>query len=198
MRFGTTDCGLFVRGEHARVIHPIGASWIARQWRCKSWTCCIRDVAVWTYNRRRRSSIATGCKVLFLEVATNPSCKGHAERWDAIFLHRWPPPEVFEDAIEWMQLKAMQSGSLAHDGHFLESLYRRREAEASDAEKRSDAIAELNAYRSLVSDFSGLEEVSEYEKKLIALTSSPSLKEALKKEQGQITTHAELTRLRRS
>ena len=107
--------------------------------------------------------------------------------------HRWAPPEVFEDAIEWMQLKAMQSGSLAHDGHFLESLYRRREAEAIDAEKRSDAIAELNAYRSLVSDFSGLEEVSGYEKKLIALKSSPSLKEALKKEQGQITTQAELT-----
>lgn len=107
--------------------------------------------------------------------------------------HRWAPAEVFEDAIEWMQLKAMQNGSLAHDGQFLESRYRRREAEASDAEKRSDAIAELNAYRSLVSDFSGLEDVSEYKKKLTALKSSPRLKEALKKEQGQITTQAELT-----
>jgi len=107
--------------------------------------------------------------------------------------HRWASPEVFEDAIEWMQLKAMQSGSLAVDGQFLESLYRRREAEASDAEKRSDAIAELNADRSLVSDFSGLEDVSGYEKKLTALKNSPRLKEALKKEQGQMTTQAELT-----
>jgi dienelactone hydrolase len=107
--------------------------------------------------------------------------------------HRWAPPEVFEDGIEWMQLKAMQSGSLADNGQFLESLYRRREEEAGDAERRSDAIAELNAYRSLVSDFSGLKDVSEYEKKLTALKSSPSLKEALKKEQGQITTQAKLT-----
>ena len=38
-------------------------------------------------NRRRRSSIATGRKVLLLEVATNPSCKGRPERWDALFLH---------------------------------------------------------------------------------------------------------------
>ncbi len=107
--------------------------------------------------------------------------------------HRWAPAEVFEDAIEWMQLKAMQSGSLAHDGQFLESLYRRRETEASDAEKRRDAIAELNAYHSLVFDFGSLEDVSEYEKKLTALKRSPDLKEALKKEQGQITAQAELT-----
>jgi dienelactone hydrolase len=107
--------------------------------------------------------------------------------------HRWAPVEVFEEAIEWIQLKAMQSGSLAHDEGFLESLYRRREAEASDAEKRNDAIAELSALRSLVSDFSGLKDVSGHEKTLAALKRSPSLKAALKKEQDEINAQATIS-----
>jgi hypothetical protein len=87
----------------------------------------------------------------------------------------------------------MQSGNLALDVAFLGSLYRQREAEAREAEKRGDAIAELVAYRSLVSDFSGLKDASAYEKKLTALESSPSLKESLKREQEQITAQAALS-----
>jgi dienelactone hydrolase len=107
--------------------------------------------------------------------------------------HQWASAEIFQDAIEWMQLKAMQSGTLLPDAAFIELLQSRREAEANDAAKRGDAIAELNAYRSLVSDFRGLKDISQFEQKLTALKTSSALKAALKKEQGQIAEQAVLT-----
>ncbi len=100
--------------------------------------------------------------------------------------HQWAPAEVFEHAIEWMQLKAMQAGTVTPDAAFIQSLLDRTQAEADSAEKGGDAIAELNADRMLVSDFSGLKDVSQFQSKLTALKASSGLKEALKKEEDQI------------
>jgi dienelactone hydrolase len=106
--------------------------------------------------------------------------------------HQWAPPEIFEDAIEWMQLKAMQAGSVARDDRFLEPFFRDAQEQAEDAAKRGDALAELAAYRLLVSDFGGLKDVAQYEPRLAALKASPQLKAALKKEQEQIAMQESL------
>lgn len=107
--------------------------------------------------------------------------------------HQWAPPEIFQDAIEWMQLKAMQAGSLSRDPVFVESIYRKRETEANDAARRGDAIAEFSARRSLVSDFDGLKDVSPDEQKLTVLKASPALRVAFKREQEQIAAQAEVS-----
>jgi dienelactone hydrolase len=107
--------------------------------------------------------------------------------------HQWAPPTVIEDAVEWIHLKAMQTGAQPPDAAFIERFYARMQAEALDAEKRGDAIAQLNAYRSLASDFTGFKDVKEYDAKLAALKQSPALKAALKKEQDAITNQNVLT-----
>jgi dienelactone hydrolase len=107
--------------------------------------------------------------------------------------HQWAPAEIVEEAIEWMQLKAMQTGSLPRDDRFIGQFFNEMEARAKEAENRRDAIGQLSAYRSLVSDFSGLREMGEYGEKLAALKRSARLKEAFKKEQDEIREQESLS-----
>ena len=106
--------------------------------------------------------------------------------------HQWAPAPVIEDAVEWMMVKAMQAGDLPRDPAFIDRRFHEAQAEADDAERKSDAIAQFNAYRSLASDFIGLRDVTEYEKKLVVLKESASLKTALKGEQEQIAEQSRL------
>ncbi|MBZ5719584.1 MAG: hypothetical protein LAO03_04305 [Acidobacteriia bacterium] len=107
--------------------------------------------------------------------------------------HRWGTPPVIAEAVEWIHLKAMQAGTLRPDPAFIDEMFKKRQAEADQAVKQSDAIAQLSAYRSLASDFKGLKDVSEYEVKLAALKKSAALKEALKKEDETIAEQRTLT-----
>jgi dienelactone hydrolase len=100
--------------------------------------------------------------------------------------HQWAPADVMQDAVEWMMLKAMQSGSQAPDAAFIDRFFLRMQAEGDDAQKRGDAIAQLNAYRSLTSDFSGFKDIAGYETKLATIKKSAFLKSALGKEHNQI------------
>jgi dienelactone hydrolase len=106
--------------------------------------------------------------------------------------HQWAPPEVMEKAVEWITLKAMQGGSQPRNAALIDRLWLRAQQQAVDAEKAEDAIARLKAYRSLVSDFKDLKNVSIYEDKLAALKKSAELKSALKKEKDQIADQASL------
>jgi dienelactone hydrolase len=106
--------------------------------------------------------------------------------------HQWAPASIMEDAVEWLLLRAMKAGDRATDLAFVNRLFQARQAEAEDAAKRNDAISELDAYRSLVSDFAGLKDVTSFEKKLTALKNSPELKAALKSEQDQIADQSTL------
>lgn len=99
--------------------------------------------------------------------------------------HQWTPPGIREDAVEWLMLKAMQTHDLTPDSGFIDRMFRQRQAEAEKAERNNDALAQRNASRSLVSDFSGLKDTPEAERKVAALKSS-TLKGAVKKEQEQI------------
>lgn len=100
--------------------------------------------------------------------------------------HQWAPSAVMEEAVQWINLKAMQAGALTPDAPFIDQILRQRQAEADDAEKNRDALAQFNAYRSLTSDFSGLRDVTAATAKLATLKQSPALKAALTSEMEQI------------
>jgi predicted esterase len=100
--------------------------------------------------------------------------------------HRWAPPAIMEEAIEWLVLKSIQAGDLPPSPTFVDRLFQQIQKEALEAAKRNDAIAELSAERSLVADFSGLKDTAEGEKNLATLKKSAALKAALKHEQQQI------------
>lgn len=122
------------------------------------------------------------------------------EEWGAAYRlrvfdgeHQWAPPAIFNEALEWLQLKAMLAGSAPPDPPFIDQMFARSLKQADDAAQRKDALAQFEAYCSLASDFSGLKDVSQYQAKLAALKSSPDLKQALKKEQEQTDQQRSLT-----
>ena len=106
--------------------------------------------------------------------------------------HQWAPAAVMEEAVQYMNLKAMQAGSLAADEAFIDRLLDKTRAEAADAGARKDPIAQLSAYRALITDFSGLRDVKEATQKLTALQQSPALKAALKSEREQMSEQLKL------
>ena len=106
--------------------------------------------------------------------------------------HQWAPAAVMEEAVQYMNLKAMQAGNLTADQAFLDRLMDTTRKEAVDAESRKDAIAQLTAYRALISDFGGLRDVKEATQKLTALQQSPALKAALKSEREQMSDQLKL------
>ena len=100
--------------------------------------------------------------------------------------HQWAPPDVMDEALQWMALKSMQSGDLAPDPAFIERVLQSTRAEADQAGRNRNALAQLAAYRTLVSDFAGLKDAAELAKSLSALKQSADLKAALKAEREQI------------
>jgi dienelactone hydrolase len=108
--------------------------------------------------------------------------------------HQWAPAAVMEDAIQWLQLKAMQAGDLTADAAFIERQFQRMQKEADAAEKASDALAQFGAYRCLASDFAGLRDVNSVSTRLAALKQSSALKAALKNEQEQIAGQLNIER----
>ncbi len=107
--------------------------------------------------------------------------------------HGWAPKEIVDDAVAWIHLKALQAGIQPRDPAFLEEFFSKIKVEAADAERKGDPIGELSAYRTMVSDFAGLENVTEFETKLAALKRSPALQKAQKQEQQQMEEQASLT-----
>ena len=95
--------------------------------------------------------------------------------------HTLPPDAVALDAIEWMELQAMQSGRRTRDDALIERLFgkRRRLIEASTS--AAETVHLLNA---LVSDFTGLRDVSAEAKRAQDLSKQPDVKKALGRERA--------------
>ena len=106
--------------------------------------------------------------------------------------HQWAPASVMEEAVQYMNLKAMQAGNLAADQAFVDQLMDKTRKEAAHAESRKDPITQLTAYRALVSDFGGLRDAKDAAQKLTALQQSPALKAALKNEREQVSEQLKL------
>ena len=106
--------------------------------------------------------------------------------------HQWAPPEIAEDAIEWLEIKAMQGGAEKVDPAFVQKIFQRTQAEAAQAEQAGDVLTQYYALHSLVYDFKGLEDVTQFESKLPALKASKAWKSASRNEQQAIELQASL------
>jgi hypothetical protein len=99
---------------------------------------------------------------------------------------------VIEEAVEYLNVKAMQAGYLASDPMLIDRAYDKLKKDAAQTENNKEAIAEFSAYRGLVSDFARLRDVKEVSEKLASLQQSPALKAALKEEQEQMSEQSRL------
>jgi dienelactone hydrolase len=107
--------------------------------------------------------------------------------------HQWAPPDVVEDAIEWLELKAMQAGKEKANSAFVQQQLATTQAEASQAEQKGDTLTQFYAVRSLVFDFKGLVDVSHFQEQLEILKKSKALKQARREENQQIDKQNSLT-----
>ena len=108
--------------------------------------------------------------------------------------HQWAPASVMEDAVQWLQLKAMQAGDLSRDNAFIDGQFQNLQKKAEDADAKHDVLAHLAAYQNVVSDFTGLRDVSSASAKVTALKQSSAVKAALKNEQEQISEQLRIER----
>ncbi len=108
--------------------------------------------------------------------------------------HQWSPASVFEEAVAWFQLRAMQAGKAPRDETFIREQHEKALAEIAQAESSHDALRQFFAYRALMEDFKGLVNAPEVESKLHPLQRSPDLKRVLEKERNDAEEQERLTR----
>jgi hypothetical protein len=87
----------------------------------------------------------------------------------------------------------MQSGAEKIDPAFVRKIFERTQAEATQSEKDGNTLAQYYALRSLVQDFKGMEDVSQFQGKLTELKNSKAWKNANRDEQREIDEQQALT-----
>ena len=94
--------------------------------------------------------------------------------------HTLPPDAVAFDAVEWMELQAMQSGRRPRDAALASRILEKRKAKLGEATEATE-IAYLLA--AIVSDFNGLADISAESRRLEEMSSQSEVKKAIKREQ---------------
>jgi predicted esterase len=92
--------------------------------------------------------------------------------------HALPPDDIAFDALEWMELRAMQSGRRNRDDALAGRILQKRRGRIA-ASNPADSVYLLHA---LVSDFKGLLDVSAEETRLGQMANQADVKKALKRE----------------
>lgn len=98
--------------------------------------------------------------------------------------HTLPPDDVAIEAIEWMELQAMQSGARPRDGELIDRLFAKRQQQISDARSDADVVHRLEA---IVEDFAGLRDVTAEAGRAKEMLKRRKVKSALERERGRTT-----------
>ena len=93
--------------------------------------------------------------------------------------HTLPPDDVAVDALEWLEVQAMQSGRRTRDDALAKRILERRRGRLAAADGPAETVYLLTA---LVSDFKGLGDVSAEAARLDQMSRQAEVKQALKRE----------------
>ncbi len=94
--------------------------------------------------------------------------------------HDWPPPELAQGAIAWMELAATKSGARSRDDERIAALYARDLDRAQALAAQGNETGAYLAYAYAVEDFRGLADVTAPAEKAAALGSSASVRKTLR------------------
>jgi predicted esterase len=92
--------------------------------------------------------------------------------------HEWPPADILEGALEWMELHAVRSGLAERDAAWVQGLYDERMGSARATDEAGAVHAAALRYRSIVEDFDGLADVQAARSRAGELTSTDAFREA--------------------
>jgi len=109
-------------------------------------------------------------------------------RYDGV--HQWATPEVWMEAVEWMELRAMKEGRRPLDASFVDGFRERGLQRAAAEEKSGHLIAAYLEYQKLATDLDGLADVASLQASLQRL--QPAAAEARKQEERDFRRQTEM------
>ncbi|HYA18352.1 MAG TPA: hypothetical protein VEF06_12850 [Bryobacteraceae bacterium] len=92
--------------------------------------------------------------------------------------HTWPPSEVAVEALEWMEIQAMRTGTRPRDEAMIDRVFNARKAELA---AKTDLGEQYYANKEIAADFKGLRAVSEFAAKAEEMTNSKAVIDAVRK-----------------
>ncbi len=107
-------------------------------------------------------------------------------------IHDWPPSELCDEAVEWMELQAIKTGKREKDQAFLQQLYERALRQAKKYEDSGNTYEAFQIYQALREDFSGLAETSAAEAKAAQIESDPAFKKRQEQERRAFEEESKL------
>jgi len=102
------------------------------------------------------------------------------------------PAVVTMDAVEWMELKAMAGGNRARDEKFIDELWQKKNQQARTLEGSKQFYDAYQMYLGIANAFRSIHDLTEIEKRIVALAASREVKDALRLEGQQIKKQREL------
>lgn len=100
--------------------------------------------------------------------------------------HEWAPPEVQLEALEWLELRAMQAGTRPADPEFVERQFAKGASRARALEEAGELFQAYSEYRHLIRDFEGLADVSSLAAKAEELEKTDAIERGRRRRQEEI------------
>jgi tetratricopeptide (TPR) repeat protein len=94
--------------------------------------------------------------------------------------HAWPSPDLLKEAIEWMELKAMNKGISKINPGFIDDLFRRYYKNAKSLAEKGELIESVRYYRYITKDFPDNNDVSKIKTRLDSLLLTKNYAKSLK------------------
>lgn len=97
--------------------------------------------------------------------------------------HEWPPKELCEEAVEWMELQAIKQGKKTKNQAFIKQLYEQGLNKAKKLCDSGNIHEAFQIYKALTEEFAGLTDVSEAENETAKIKEDPVFKTDLEREE---------------
>jgi hypothetical protein len=107
--------------------------------------------------------------------------------------HGWAPPEVWLEALNWMDIRAMAAGTLPRDAARIQQAADEELALARDFQAKKNFLGAVRDYESVVRDFKGLAETAVAENLLAQLAASKEAKADQKQEISTLEQQARIS-----
>ena len=98
--------------------------------------------------------------------------------------HAWMPPKLAFEAVEWMEVQAMQAGTREADPDLLAEVFAKDLARARELERSGRLLEAERRYDAIARTFAGLLDVQEIVDRAAALAKSSDVKKAMEAEKA--------------
>ena len=106
--------------------------------------------------------------------------------------HRWPPPDIMEEALMWFRMQAMKKQLEARDKTLIEAQFTKARTLAESFEQSGDLLNARREYAQIADTFDSLVDVAAIRTRAEALAEERAVREAAKHEQNEFKEEFQL------